>query len=127
MWGKTFFMEITFGPNSTLSSTGKGYLGNGGAVFRVGSNVNPITLSNINYNNAISETLINNIAPSNSWTPPDGYVVGTPSSPFSILVDLSNYDPQIPTDVPYVVISLEGEEQQVLNIKQICFIDVRDI
>lgn len=127
MWGKTFFMEITFGPNSTLSSTGKGYLGNGGAVFRVGSNVNPITLSNINYNNAISETLINNIAPSNSWTPPDGYVIGTPSSPFSILVDLSNYDPQIPTDVPYVVISLEGEEQQVLNIKQVCFIDIRDV
>ena len=128
MWGRTFFMEITFGPNSTAGqSTGKGYFGNG-ADFRVGTSVNPITLSNIIYTTAPNtEILINNIAPNNNFVPPDGYVIGTPSSPFNIIVDLNSYDPQAPTDVPYVVISLEGEEVQTLNIKQICFIDIRDV
>jgi len=43
------------------------------------------------------------------------------------IIDLGVFDPIDPTFIPYITISLRGEEQQVLNIKQICFIDIRDV
>ena len=120
-----FYVEITFGPNSTLTNDNAGIVFGGGVKnpqLKIGANVFNIVQGGVTYTGQPGLNLNLSGTLGNNFVPPNNYKVGTPPTIQNIIVNPASSN--ISSLRTYFTISLRGKNGGKLNIKSICFIPI---
>ena len=120
-----FYVEITFGPNSSLTNDNAGIVFGGGVKnpqLKIGANVFNIVQGGVTYTGQPGLNLNLSGTLGNNFVPPNNYKVGTPPTIQNIIVNPASSN--ISSLRTYFTISLRGKNGGKLNIKSICFIPI---